>query len=94
MPPTPRLNPPTRETVPQPMRLEPDLGTPPKVEPEQDNGQLQVPGQGSAAKFGPFQDHPILPKERTLKAKTEQRQIYIYIYIYIWVTGLIRDESR
>ena len=74
------------------MRPEPDLGTPPEVEPEQDNGQWQVPGQGSAAKFGPFQDHPILPKERTLKAKTKQRQIYIYIYI--WVTGSIRDESR
>ena len=78
MSPTPRLDPPTTKTIPQPMRPEPDLGMPPEVEPEQDNGQWQVPGQGSATKFGPFQDHPILPKERTLKAKTEQRQIYIY----------------
>ena len=52
------------------MRPEPDLGMPPEVEPKQDNRQWQDPGQGSAAKFGPFQDHPILPKERTLKAKT------------------------
>ena len=72
------------------MRPEPDFGTPPKVEPAQDNGQWQVPGQGSAAKFSPFQDHPILPKERTLKAKTENKG---KIYIYIWVTGSIRDES-
>ena len=55
------------------MRPESDLGTPPEVEPAQDNGQWQVPGQGSATKFGPFQDHPILPKERTLKAKTENK---------------------
>ena len=54
MPPTPRLDPLTTETIPQPMRPEPDLGTSPKVEPEQDNGQWQVPGQGSAAKFDPF----------------------------------------
>ena len=73
------------------MRPEPDLGMPPKVEPKQDNGQWQVPGQGSATKFGPFQDHPILQKERTLKAKQNKDK---YIYIYIWVTGLIRDESR
>ena len=52
------------------MRPGPDLGTPPKAEPEQDNRRWQVPGQGSAAKFGPFEDHPILPKERTLKAET------------------------
>ena len=61
------------------MRPEPDLGTPPEVEPAQDNGQWQVPGQGSATKFGPFQDHPILPKERTLKAKTKTKTKYIYI---------------
>ena len=92
MPPTPRLDPLTTETIPQPMRPEPDLGMPPKVEPEQNNGQWQVPEQGSAIIFGPFQDHPILPKERTLKAKTKQRQKNIYIYI--WVTGSIHDESR
>ena len=39
MPPTPQLDPPTTETVPQPMRPEPDLGTFPEVEPKQDNGQ-------------------------------------------------------
>ena len=65
-----QTNPLTTRTVPQPMRPGPDLGMPPEVEPEQDNGQWQVPGQGSAAKFGPSQDHPILPKERTLKAET------------------------
>ena len=61
------------------MRPEPDLGMPPhQVEPAQDNGQWQVPGQGSAAKFGSFQDHPILPKERTLKAETKNKDnIYI-----------------
>ena len=73
MPPTPRLDPPTIETVPQPMRPEPDLGTPLKVKPRQDNRRWQVPGQGSATKFGPFQGQPILLKERTLKAKTKQR---------------------
>ena len=33
------------------------------------NRQWQVQGQGSAAESGPFQDHPILPEERTLKAR-------------------------
>ena len=52
------------------MRPGPDLGMPPEAEPEQDDGQWQVHRQGSATKFGPFQDHPILPKGRTLKAET------------------------
>ena len=52
------------------MRPEPDPGMPPKAESEQDDGQWQVPGQGSATKFGPFQDHLILPKGRTLRAET------------------------
>ena len=52
------------------MRPESDPGTPHKVEPKQDDGQWQVHGQGSVAKFGPIQDHPILPKGRTLKAET------------------------
>ena len=55
-----RSNPPTTRTVPQPMRPGPDPGTPPKAEPEQDDRRWQVHGQGSATKFGPFQDHPIL----------------------------------
>ena len=58
------------KTVSQPTRPESDPGMPPEAESEQDDRQWQVPGQGSAAKFGPFQDHPILPKERTLKART------------------------
>ena len=62
------MDPPTTETVPQPMRPEPDLGTPPKVEPEQDNRQWQVPGQGSATKFSPFQDHPILLKGKNFES--------------------------
>ena len=65
-----RSNPLTARIVPQPMRPEPDPGTPPEAEPEKDDGRWQVHGQGSAAKFGPFQDHPILPKGRTLKAET------------------------
>ena len=58
-------NPPTTRMVPHPMRPETDLGMPPlpKQNLEQDNGQWQIPGQGSAAKFSPFQDHPILPKK-------------------------------
>ena len=67
---TPRKNHQTASTVPQPMRPESDPGTPPEAEPEQDDGQWQVRGQGSATKFSPSQDHPILPKERTLKAET------------------------
>ena len=51
------------------MRPESDLGTPPEAEPEQDDGRWQVHGQGSATKSGPFQDHPILPKGKALKAK-------------------------
>ena len=70
LPLTLRSNPPTTRTVPQPMRPESDPGMPPKVEPKQDDGQWQVHGQGSAAKFGPFQDHPILLKGRTLEAET------------------------
>ena len=70
LPLTLQSNPPTTRTISQPMRPESDLGTPPpKQNLEQDNGRWQVPGQGSATKFGPFQDHPILPKEITLKAE-------------------------
>ena len=60
----------TMRTIPQPMRPEPDPGTSPEAEPEQDDGLWQVHGQGSATKSGPSQDHPILPRERTLKAET------------------------
>ena len=58
------------------MRPESDSGTPPKAEPEQDARQWQVHGQGSATKFSPFQDNPILPKGRTLKAENNKNKMY------------------
>ena len=55
------------------MRPGPDPGTPLKTEPKQKNRQWQVQGQGSAAKSGPFQDHPILPEGRALRAKKHNK---------------------
>ena len=70
------------------MRPESDPGMPPEAEPEQDDGRWQVHGQGSAAKFGPFQNHPILPKEKNLES------LNITKTKYIGISGSIHDESR
>ena len=58
------------------MRPGPDPEMPPETEPKWKNGQWQVQGQGSATKSGPFQDHPILPEGRALRAKNVIKMTY------------------